>query len=286
MSPSSPISGRATAGGVVARAKAALGAALARERPRAALDKQGYVVELEDNLLSVVTRAEIAEAFGAGAGQELEGKMRAPWSSSALAVNSFAPWARAPSSLRLSGLSEFTEGFAFEAKCPNGVSKIPPHLDVLLERDREIVAVESKCTEYLASKPAKVASAYLELADRGDERTSSRWFAALTQMEQFRRLDAYQLVKHYLGLRLSYPRRPLTLVYLYWEPANAARFHVFAQHRAEIERFGAMVMGDNTCRFAALSYPEHWCELATHADGPAWLDQHLAELERRYQVTI
>src|SRR5690348_15989993 len=115
------------------RARKALGAALERVRPGAQRDAHGSVVQLEDNLLPGITRREIEDAFGAGAGQELEGKMRAPWSSSALAVNSFAPWASDPTLLSLAGISRFTETLAFEAKCPNGVSTIPPHLDVLLE---------------------------------------------------------------------------------------------------------------------------------------------------------
>src|SRR4051812_16935044 len=121
------------------RARTTLGDALECVRLGAGRDAHGYVVELEDNLLQGITRAEIKEAFGAGAGQELEGKMRAPWSSSALAVNSFAPWQRDPTLLSLAGISGFTETLAFETKCPNGLSAIPPHLDVLLERGDEIV---------------------------------------------------------------------------------------------------------------------------------------------------
>src|SRR5262245_38894030 len=139
----------AVGGSTRARARTALGDALERVRPNAERDIRNYIVELEDNLLPGITRADIWKAFGAGAGRELEGKMRAPWSSSALAVNSFTPWQRDPVLLKLAGLSGFTGRFAFEAKCPNGVSRIPPHLDVLLERGHEIVAVESKCTEYL-----------------------------------------------------------------------------------------------------------------------------------------
>src|SRR5262245_54847110 len=83
------------------RTRRALGEALERVRPGVKRDEHGYVVRLEDNLLPGITRSEIEEAFGAGAGQELEGKMRAPWSSSALAVNSFAPWQRDPALLTL-----------------------------------------------------------------------------------------------------------------------------------------------------------------------------------------
>jgi hypothetical protein len=277
---------RTAAASLPVRARRALGGALQRMRPGAALDAKGYAVRLEDNLLAGVARADIEAAFGAGAGQELEGKMRAPWSSSALAVNSFAPWQRDPGSLMLAGITGFTEALAFEAKCPNGVSTIPPHLDVLLERGDAIVGVESKCTEYLSPKASKVAAAYLALAARRDERAASRWFAALADVHTFRFLDAYQLVKHYLGLARSYPGRPLRLVYIYWEPANARALPVFDEHRAEVERFGELVAGDRGCRFEALSYGEHWRELDALRAKPAWLDRHLVQLRLRYEVEI
>ena len=90
-------------GGVAERARAALREALTEARAEVELDEHGYVVDLEDNLLPGITRAEIEEAFGAGAGHELKGKMRAPWSSSALAVNSFAPSGARPGPLRSPG---------------------------------------------------------------------------------------------------------------------------------------------------------------------------------------
>ena len=201
-------------------------------------------------------------------------------------MNSFAPWRRDLSSFQLAGISGFDGRLSFEVKCPNGVSRIPPHLDVLLRRGDPVVAVESKCTEYLTGKKVKAAAGYLALAGKGDERTSSRWFAALSHLSEFRLLDAYQLVKHYLGLRRSYPGLPLTLVYLFWEPANADTFPLFGRHRDEIERFGELVAGDESCRFAALSYPEHWRELAATPERQAWLQSHLASLRRRYEIKI
>jgi hypothetical protein len=134
---------------------------------------------------------------------------RAGSSSSALAVNSFVAWQDAPQLLKLADVTGFTGTLAFEAKCPNGVSAIPPHLDVLLERGDEIVAVESKCTEFLSTKKSvKVSPRYLRLAERGDERAESRWFASLALAPEFRLLDAYQLIKHYLGLSHEYSGRP------------------------------------------------------------------------------
>jgi hypothetical protein len=273
-------------GALAARARRSLGDALERARPDALLDAQGYVVELEQNLVSGIQPADIVDAFSAGAGNELAGKMRAPWSSSALAVNSFGPWRRDTASFSLGGISGFDGTLAFEAKCPNGVSSIPPHLDVLLMRGDEVVAVESKCTEYLAVKTPQVSQAYLVLRRRFDERATSRWFAALSAVPEFRLFDAYQLVKHYLGLRLTYPGRPLTLVYLYWEPADAEAHPLLGQHRAEIRRFADLVAGDASCRFVALSYAEHWDALGAVPGAPGWLEAHLAALRGRYLVEV
>lgn len=117
-----------------------------------------------------------------------------------------------------------------------------------------------------------VSGSYLKLADRGDERASSRWFQALTHVPEFRR---YQLVKHYLGLALEYGSGPLKLVYLYWESTNAATIALFAEHRAEIAR---LVAGDLTCSFKSLSYGEHWAELEAIGQRPSWLAGHLSQL--------
>jgi hypothetical protein len=190
---------------------AALAAALLRVRPAAELDASGYVTDLEDNLLHGLTRSDLEEEFGTAAGQELDAKMRAPWSSAALAVNAFWPWKRDPSRLRLAGLTGFSPGARLEAQCPNGVSPIPPHLDALLECGDTVVGVESKCTEYMSGKIQRAASGYLDLAAAGDQRAQTRCYAVLEHLASFYRLDAYQLVKHFLGLSLTYPGRRSSL---------------------------------------------------------------------------
>jgi hypothetical protein len=270
----------------VAKARHALDMSLERARPGVLRSEQRYVVRLEDNLLLHIARAEIDVAFGAGAGQELDGKMRAPWSSSALAVNSFAPWAKDATLLRLAGISGFSGSLAFEAKCPNGVSAIPPHLALLIQQGPGIVGVESKCLEYLSPKTAEVSPAYRALASAGDKRASSRWFAALEHVPTFRQLDAYQLVKHYLGLAHCHSDRRITLVYIYWEPTNWQNQATFVGHRSEVQRFADLVSGDESCSFVSLSYAEHWRELDAHATKPAWLTDHLGELRRRYEIEI
>jgi hypothetical protein len=291
--------GRSSAGGYAARvakpmkvgalaasARRALGEALVRVSPDVALDDHGYVVEVELNLVPGILRGDIADAFATATGSELDGKLRAPWSSSALAVNSFGRWQRDLDRFALGGISGFDGTPAFEAKCPNGVSSVPPHLDVLLTRGDDVVAVESKCTEYLARKTPQVSQAYLVLRRRFDERATSRWFGALSAVPEFELLDAYQLIKHYLGLRLTYPGRPLTLVYLHWEPRDAEAHPILGQHREEIRRFADLVGGDASCRFVARSYAEHWDALEALSDRPAWLPEHLGALRARYDVAL
>jgi hypothetical protein len=268
-------------GTVEARAKRALAAGLSAVEPDVVVDHRGYVRDLDDNLVGV-SRAEIEREFAAGAGNELAGKMLAPWSSSALAANSFARWRPCADALKLAGISGF-RSFAFERKCDHGVRGEWPNLDVVLERDRAVVGVESKCLEYTrAHKPVVVSDAYWALRDT---RAESRWFAALSEVAGFARLDAYQLVKHFLGLAYSYPDRERTLVYLYWEPLNSDE-PLFVEHRREVARFAALVADDPSCGFVALSYAEHWRELDALDSSPAWLAAHLDVLRRRYAVTI
>jgi hypothetical protein len=129
-----------------------------------------------------------------------------------------------------------------------------------------------------------VSAKYRRLHEQRDPRAASQWFAALEHVGQFARLDGYQLVKHVLGLQRTYPERRLTLVYLFWEPSNAVSEPLFDQHRREVVRFAELVRDDPSCQLLALSYAEHWQELAELADPPAWLGEHLAQLQRRYFV--
>jgi hypothetical protein len=269
------------------RVKPALKRGLLNVRPQAQVDGQDYVVDVADTLLPGLLVRDIEGEFQAGAGSELRVKMRAPWSSSALAVNAFLPWRMRRDAVPVLGLGPFALPFAFEAKCPNKVSSIPPHLDVLFETGSAIVAVESKCTEFVQGNAhLTVSRRYLALAAAHDSRASSHWFRALARTAAFTLLDSYQLVKHYLGLRNTYPAGELTLAYLYWEPANADAEPVFLAHRDEVARFADLVAGDTTCRFVPASYTDLWRQWASMSGAPAWLPAHLELLQRRYLVEI
>jgi hypothetical protein len=145
--------------------------------------------------------------------------------------------------------------------------------------------IESKCLEPVdlsLKNPYDVSTQYVELAD---ERTASAWYAALAQVKTFVFLDAYQLVKHYLGFVRSGAPGPKALIYLYWQPKQASH-EVFARHRAEVQRFGSLVADDPTCAFCSGSYTELWAELERRPEAPPWLGEHVRTLRARYEIDV
>ena len=122
--------------------KAALASALTRASPGTVLDEAGYVGQVGQNLISGVHLRDFEEDFRQGNGQELEAKMRAAHSSSALAVNTFAPFKHNPGDLSL-GTASPSSRLVFERKCPNGMGTAPPNLDALVEGESGTVAIES-----------------------------------------------------------------------------------------------------------------------------------------------
>jgi hypothetical protein len=264
----------------------ALARGLLTVRPDVVLSPQGYVEDLADNLVPGVERPQFETDFGEGDGNELGGKIRAAHSSAALAVNAFARFKDDPGALILAGMSGFV-GFCFEAKLPTGLrGGRAPNLDLLAIGPGAAVAVESKCTEYLTPKTAVFSRAYAEQIS--DARRESPWFRAMTALvarpDAYRFLDAAQLVKHAFGIAHRFRDGTATLLYLFWEPADAEAYAAFREHRAEIARFAERVAG-GTPRFAAMSYGElwrGWCK----ASGASWVQQHVEHLEARYAVRL
>ena len=100
---------------------------------------------------------------------------------------------------------------------------------------------------------------------------------------EFRCFDAAQIVKHYLGLKSVFPKRPITLLYLYWEPVDQNQHRLFAQHRAEIASFSEH-LADADVGFASLTYTELWRAWAEQTH-PNWLPRHVELLTKRYLVS-
>lgn len=252
-------------------------------------DERGYVERAEQNVFCQDAWPSIQRDLAAGAGGELSTsrdrevpKLCAAHSSSTLAVNVFGRWRDDPAEFRIAGISGFTE-LRFEHRCGAGVRGTAPHLDVLARTPDVVVAIESKCTEYLQPKSAHFAEAYSKIEDG---RKSSPWFSVVSDAavrQRFALLDAGQLVKHYLGLANTFRQGPVVLLYLFWEPLNAGDFGVFADHRRELREFAEAVAGDRV-EFKYQSYPDLWREWDA-LGGAAGL-QHVADLRKRYLVSL
>ena len=262
------------------RATRALRKAFVGASGRDALDPHGYAVTLKANLLCTMS-PRTQDDFEAGAGGELDRRMRAPHSSSALAVNTFERWRADPACLELAGFCSF-ETMVFERKYPTGLRGTPPHLDLVAEATEAVVAVESKCLEYLTPKVPHFAPSYQTLAAEYGRRS---WFRYVSEgVASSLHLGVAQLVRHWLGLCRAYPDRPVTLLYLYWEPENWRQVPECRRHRHEIQDFADRVAGD-AVQFAALSYPELWAHWKRRAAAP-WATDHVSRLRQRYAVAV
>jgi hypothetical protein len=234
----------------------------------------------------MVSAADFEADLSAGDGNELQTKFRAAHSSSGLAVNCFAPFRCRIADLTLPDGGAF-ETLQFEQKCPTGLrGGRAPNLDVLLTGPDGVVGIESKLSEFLAPHRAEFSPAYAEQIR--DERRDQGYFCEMLRLidapNSYVWLDAAQLIKHAFGLARTFRDGPVTLLYLYWEPANPDVRPEFAAHRQEIATFAERVAG-STPRFRAISYPDLWrsWDAARPAD---WLARHLEALRGRYEITL
>jgi hypothetical protein len=259
------------------------------------LDEDGRAEHLRQVVLDTVDDASLGQALAdlrEGSGGELTAtdshrpKFHSAFSSCALAVNVFGPWRLDPLDLSIDGSSGFTT-LRFEAQRAIFTSRAtPPNLDVLLETDDEVLAIESKLTEYLTgNEKAAFADRYVEaVKDIADPSWADVYRLLRDEPTHFLFLNADQLVKHYLGLKRAQQSdpRPVTLLYLYWEPPNADG-PAYVEHRRETSEFAALV-GDPLVRFRSLSYPELWAhwEKAKRSEQL----EHLARVRERYAVSV
>jgi hypothetical protein len=130
----------------------------AREVSPVPYDSRGYALRFEDNVMDGLSLQSIAGDIALGAGCELDGKIRAAHSSTALVVNTFGPWRTDSSGLVIAGMTGF-DSLRFEVACPTGLRGTPPHLDLLAD-GKTPVAIEPKCTEWMEAKPAEFAASY------------------------------------------------------------------------------------------------------------------------------
>ena len=228
-------------------------------------DKHSYTLRLADNLYRTLSSATVEE-FKRGKGDELgdrtnRGKMQAPHSSSALAVNVFEYWRHRNVALiaEACGASTGISEMRFEATYPTPLSGIPPHLDIEFTGTHvKSLIVESKFTEiYHRHALRRIKKSYISTPLLWSGLPNCETLAKLIYEQQkgqtsFEYLDAPQLLKHILGLNYEtrFKEKGYTLLYLWYEiPSVEAD-----RHLSEIAFFKKAIRQD--VDFQVLTYQE------------------------------
>ncbi len=255
-----------------------------------------YFADIDDNLfrpLQPETRAEFEAADGdelGRPGQARRPKLCSLRSSSALALNFFAPWRGqdlTPLGDALGVRGHFQE-LRFEQKFEHGLPPKWPNLDVVLAPNppAQPLAIECKFTEPFARpkdparrRSAPLADKYLLGAD-GLQRPLGRWeelglsrcqalAERLGRSVFYDRLGAGQLLKHILGLaftsQLQHRYGPVRLLYLWYDPGTAEA----REHAAEAADFARRL--DSVVDFQVRTYQQVFARFGSHAN-PAHVD--------------
>ncbi|MGI9505886.1 MAG: hypothetical protein ACR2RE_22840 [Geminicoccaceae bacterium] len=212
-------------------------------------------------------------------------RLDTPHSSMALVINSFFPWQRDVGRLPL-GTRKGFDAIQFNVRCPTGLRGTPPHLDLMALCDDHVVGVTVRAVEYLKRKKSTISETYDQTL--GETSGMAPWKALLETWRAgdavYDYVDVAALAKYATALGRTFPDRTSTLVYLYWEPLDAASYDEFRHHRQELVALTAAV-ADARVKVVAESFDvlwQHWLD----QDGPDWIDAHVARLRSRYAVSL
>ena len=210
-----------------------------------ATDSRGWFESFDDNLVEALD-PDVHHQLETADGNELAGKLRAPWSSSALVLNFFYPWKRRDKKRLAEALGRSSiDKFEFERCHPTGNRHARANLDLeITSSGAPALAIESKFREPFASHEPLAAS-YLAKPELWTSLPRCYQLAhEITRNPRaFERLDVAQLLKHVLGLARSY-RTQFELLYLWFDPTSLVGSDAvkpIAQHRDELERFEAAI---------------------------------------------
>ncbi len=226
---------------------------------------------MKDGLFDYLPTEKIREAFARAPGNEIElGKLENPRSSAALAANTFGYFLERPGDLPMipgtegCGWPAQRVALEYEARFPwSGGTH--PWLDALVETGSHMIGIESKRYEPFGGKASGAFSkAYWKEGAWGERMGPfERMRDALHGGERkFERLDAFQLVKHALGLRTQAGKtgKAPVLLYLFAEPwqwpdGRPVDAEAIKVHADEAERFTSEVAGAEVA-FVACTYDD------------------------------
>jgi hypothetical protein len=263
---------------LVQRTGLALAEALRHDSSHHALQGNGRIRRASDLLIDGIADRPLPDSID-------RTRLKTAHSATALAINSFLPWLSVPDQLPLAGWVGF-DAVQFEVRCPTGLRGTPPHLDLLALREGIAVAVTVRCTEYLGRRKSAVAPSYDRLLAATP--ALEPWRGLLQQLRAepsaWRHVDLGGLVKYALALGRTFPERSTTLLYLFWEPLDAAQFDEFRRHRDELASLSETLRGTRV-GFEARSFGSLWREWLDRG-SPSWLTSHVTRLRTRYSVSI
>lgn len=266
--------------------------------------KHVYCANFTNNVIKTIDQSLFCGDLNGGSGGELSShsgsipKFNSISSSTALAVSSFAPWKPSISALVIdTGIKCFT-GFTnleFEHIAKNGIPKtaVYPNLDVWIEYESGVLAIECKLCEFLAGKIDKKVGFSHQYEDLVEKKglQGSPWIEAMKHVVNLKGeckydyFNAVQIIKHYFGLIHSVEKEK-HLLYLYWHPENEGweAIHPFDKHAQELNDFASIVENASDVQFHHMSFNELWNQWALIDDQD--VKKHVNWLEQKYLVSI
>lgn len=187
--------------------------------------RQFYLRDLENNLVRTMDEAHVIE-YSRGSGSELDDKMKALRSSSAMTFNILGNL-RCEIKNAKGAFASNDYGIAYEYQLPTLKRGMPANLDAMLSGEGDdFVACEMKMLEWLTGAPAKLKDKYLEPTNYVFEDSAPVFVdtaAILNASPAFPCYDFAQMFKHSLALYNAtrsgkLPAKKLALLNCVWEP--------------------------------------------------------------------
>ena len=237
-------------------------------------DSAGYVQQRSENFFTPLSGETLLD-LGGGAGGELggeqrRGKAQALHSSAALALNVFEYWRQREDRRLLElglGLASTIKSLGFEKPFTTGLRGTPPHLDVVVEHENGLVAIESKFLEPYGGKKSRApfAASYFPTAgslwlECGLPRCQELAGECQEGVTQFELLDVGQLLKHALGIGCRGDNR-VALWYLWYDVGGSEG----ENHRREVAAFKKAL--GNELGFRATTYQALIHRMGMRDDG-------------------
>ncbi len=212
-------------------------------------------------------------------------------SSASMAVSTFAPWKNRLSELYIDLGSQQLTGFKkleFEHIARTAIprAKKHPNIDVWLENDDTILAIECKFCEFLNNNSYKeLKKSYYDMIER--EGYSGKWIDAIHKVINsrgqgiYKYFDVVQIIKHYFGV-INTDKSEKHLLYLYWHPENQNwnKIHPYDVLESELDEFSKIVLGAGDVQFHYMSFNDLWNQWESKHK------EHVLQLREKYSVTL